>query len=65
MQVSFNQTSWNERKKFLGQTSENSFELFCKREGINFEHFGFKSESNLDYKIIPVYVRTREAGGFK
>jgi hypothetical protein len=59
MQLGFSQQNWKERKAYLGHTSENAFEVFCKKEGITFEHFGFKSESLLDYKTIPVYVRTR------
>jgi hypothetical protein len=59
MQSTFNQQSWIDRKAFLGHTSENAFEIFCKREGIVFEHFGQKTQTLLDYKTIPIYVRTR------
>lgn len=59
MALTFNQKSWNDRKGYLGHTSENAFEVFCRKEGIAFEHFGFKDESSLNYAFIPTYVRTR------
>jgi hypothetical protein len=59
MQSAFSQQNWKARKSYLGHTSENAFEQYCLKEGIQFEHFGQKSESSLDYKALSIYLRTR------
>jgi len=40
MQATFHDSDWKTRKAFLGHTSENAFEQYCRKEGIQFEHFG-------------------------
>jgi len=59
MQATFNKEDWKTRKAYLGHTSEAAFEQYCRKEGIQFEHFGQKSESSLDYKTLSIYLRTR------
>lgn len=59
MHSTFHEKDWKTRKAYLGHTSENAFEQYCRKESIKFEHFGQKNESPLDYKLLNVYVRTR------
>ncbi len=55
----FNQKNWNERKKELGKLAENAFLSFASKEGIKFEHFGMKAESELDYWNLALFLRMR------
>jgi hypothetical protein len=57
--LNFNQKPWNERKKQLGATAENAFERFAAREGIKIEPFGMHEESQLDYSLVPLWLRKR------
>lgn len=59
MQAAFNQKSWNERKQVLGKPAETAFEIYARRKGIKFEHFGMKEESSLQYWKMKLFLRLR------
>lgn len=59
MSITFNQQKWQQRKYYLGNTSETAFEIIAHREGIALERFGQSEESPLKYFRLHTYMRTR------
>lgn len=57
--TTFNQNNWQQRKYYLGNTSETAFEIVAHREKIHFERFGQSEESKLTYYLLHTYIRTR------
>lgn len=57
--ATFNQQPWNERKAFLGTTSEAAFEDYARNEGIRFERLGMDRESPLNYRSLHPYLSLR------
>lgn len=57
--ATFNQQPWDERKAFLGTTSEAAFEDYARNEGIRFERLGMDRESPLNYRSLHPYLSMR------
>ncbi len=57
--ATFNEAGWQERKRFLGNTAEEAFEIVAAAKGIAFERLGMDRQSPLTYRNLHPYITKR------